>query len=345
MNEKLQEINNAAQAAVAAISGATGIKELEDIRVEVFGKKGTLTALMKAMGGLSADERPVFGQASNAARMEVEAALNARLAELKAAEMTKRLADEALDITIPGQKPIRGGRHPMTIVTEDLCKIFMGMGFEIAEGPEVETAYHSFTALNISETHPARSEQDTFYFNENHEFLLRTCTSPVQVRVMEERKPPIRIICPGKVYRSDNVDATHSPVFHQMEGLVVDKGITFGDLKGALTVFARELFGEETVVRFRPHYFPFTEPSGEMDVQCFACQGIGCRVCKGDGWVELLGCGMVHPNVLKMCGIDPDVYSGYAFGMGLERVAMARFGVNDLRVFFENDVRFLGQFA
>jgi phenylalanyl-tRNA synthetase alpha chain len=341
MLDKIREIT---EAALSAADKAQTAKELEELRVEVFGKKGSMTQILKGMGALSPDERPVMGQAANDARSRVEERLAARSAVLRAAELEARLAVEAIDVTVPGKKPKPGGRHPMTIVIEDLCRIFTGMGYSIAEGPELEHEYYNFTALNTPPHHPAREDR-TFYFDDESVFLLRTQTSPVQIRVMESKKLPIRVVCPGKVFRRDDIDATHTPVFHQMEGLVVDKGITLGDLKGALTTFARELLGGDTVVRFRPHYFPFTEPSGEMDVQCHVCAGKGCRVCKNEGWMELLGCGMVHPNVLRMCEIDPAVYSGFAFGMGLERVAMARFGITDIRLLFENDVRFLKQFA
>lgn len=342
MIDKIREI---VDAAVKRAEEAAEVRELEELRLEVLGKKGSLKQILNAMGSLSAEERPLMGQAANEARTAIETKLADRAAYLGRRELDKRLAEESIDVTIPGRAPAPGARHPMTIVIEDLCRIFTGMGFDIAEGPEIETEYYNFTALNTPEHHPSRDEQDTFYMDGPGGFLLRTQTSPMQVRVMENQKPPIRVICPGKVFRADEVDATHSPVFHQMEGLVVDKNITLGDLKGALTVFANELFGDGTVVRFRPHFFPFTEPSGEMDVRCFSCRGAGCRVCKGDGWIELLGCGMVHPNVLQMSGIDPGVYTGYAFGMGLERVAMTRFGITDLRLLFENDVRFLRQFA
>ena len=256
--------------------------------------------------------------------------------------MAARLESEKMDVTLPGKRPQFGAKHPLSIVLDEIKEIFIGMGFEIADGPEVETDYYNFEALNIPKDHPARDTQDTFYINEN--ILLRTQTSPVQVRVMEQKKPPIRIISPGRVYRSDALDATHSPLFHQIEGLVVDKGITFADLKGTLETFIKRLYGEDSVVRFRPHHFPFTEPSAEVDVQCFNCKGEGCRLCKGEGWIEILGCGMVHPKVLSNCGIDPEVYSGFALGMGLERVVMRRYNIDDIRLFYENDVRFLKQF-
>ncbi|MCL2702357.1 MAG: phenylalanine--tRNA ligase subunit alpha [Defluviitaleaceae bacterium] len=341
----IEKIRGITASAVAAADKAGTVRELEELRVEVLGKKGSMTQILKGMGALPPDERPLMGQAANDARAEIEKRLEARQAVLRMAELEERLANEVIDVTMPGRAQKPGGRHPMTIMIEDLCRIFTGMGYEIAEGPEIETDYNNFIALNTPEHHSSRDEQDTFYMEGDGGFLLRTQTSPMQVRYMMRNRPPIRVICPGKVFRSDEIDATHTPVFHQMEGLVVDKGITLGHLKGALTTFARELFGADTAVRFRPHYFPFTEPSGEMDVRCYMCLGKGCRVCKGEGWVELLGCGMVHPNVLKMRDIDPDVYSGFAFGMGLERVALARFRIPDIRILFENDVRFLRQFA
>ena len=296
------------------------------------------------MGSLSPEERPAVGQLVNKVRADIESMLEKAAAELKAKEQERRLAKETIDVTMPGKAPEMGHLHPMTTVIDNIKNIFIGMGYEIAEGPEVEQAYYNFEALNIPKDHPARDEQDTFYIDGEGDFLLRTQTSPMQVRVMETGKLPIRMIAPGRVYRSDEVDATHSPVFHQLEGLVIDKGITMGDLKGALAVFAKELFGEDTKVRFRPHHFPFTEPSAEMDASCFACGGKGCRVCKDSGWIEVLGCGMVHPKVLEMCGIDSKVYSGFAFGMGLERVAMQKYAISDLRLLFENDTKFLKQF-
>lgn len=296
------------------------------------------------MGGLSKEERPIIGQLANEVRTEIENALETAKISLAAKEQEIKMSEESIDVTMPGKKRVLGHKHPMTNVINNIKDIFIGMGYEIAEGPEVETAYYNFEALNIPKEHPARDEQDTFYINGLGDFLLRTQTSPMQVRVMEKRKLPIKIIAPGRVYRADEVDATHSPIFHQLEGLVIDKGITMGDLKGALAEFAKELFGEDTKVRFRPHHFPFTEPSAEMDASCFACGGKGCRVCKDSGWIEVLGCGMVHPKVLEMAGIDPKVYSGFAFGMGLERVTMQKYAISDLRLLFENDVKFLKQF-
>ena len=328
--------------ALEAIGGAEKAEDLEALRVQYLGKKGELTAILKGMGKLSPEERPVIGELANKIRSEIEQKIDSAKKELEAKELEHRLEAEAIDVTMPGKKCECGHKHPMNIVIDEISDIFIGMGYEIVEGPEVELDYYNFKALNIPENHPAKDEQDTFYVN--GDILLRTQTSPVQVRTMERGTLPIRAVCPGTVYRADEVDATHSPVFHQCEGLVVDKGITMGDLKGALEVFAKELFGKDIKVRFRPHHFPFTEPSAEMDVTCFACGGKGCRVCKGEGYIELLGCGMVHPKVLKMSGIDPEVYSGFAFGMGLERVAMQRYGITDMRLLFENDVKFLKQF-
>lgn len=339
MKQKLKEIH---EKALATLKEVKQMKELEEAKIKLLGKKGELTAVLKEMGKLSKEERPVIGQLANEVRQDIEKKLEEAKKYILAVEQQLKLEAEKIDVTMPGRKCECGHKHPMSIVIDEISDIFIGMGYEIAEGPDVEKDYYNFEALNIPKDHPAKDEQDTFYIN--GDILLRTQTSPVQVRVMEKGKLPIRVICPGTVYRSDEVDATHSPVFHQLEGLVVDKGITMGDLKGALAVFAKELFGENVKVRFRPHHFPFTEPSAEMDVTCFACGGKGCRVCKGEGYIELLGCGMVHPKVLKMSGIDPEEYSGFAFGMGLERVAMQRYGITDLRLLFENDVKFLKQF-
>ncbi len=339
MKEKLKAIHDKA---IAAFQEAKEIKDIDELKVKYLGKKGELTAILKEMGKLSKEERPIMGQLANDVRQDIEDKMEEMKSRLEAAELQHRMEQEKIDVTMPGRQQPEGHKHPMSIVIDEISNIFMGMGYEVMEGPEVEEDYYNFEALNIPKNHPARDEQDTFYIGGN--ILLRTQTSPVQVRTMEKGKLPIRMICPGTVYRSDEVDATHSPVFHQLEGLVVDKNITMGDLKGALAVFAKELFGEDTKVRFRPHHFPFTEPSAEMDVTCFACGGKGCRVCKGEGYIELLGCGMVHPKVLKMSGIDPEEYSGFAFGMGLERVAMQRYGITDLRLLFENDVKFLKQF-
>ncbi len=339
MKEQLEAIRDRA---VRELSQADGQQVLESLRVKYLGKKGELTSILKQMGKLSAEERPAVGQLANRIRSLIEQDLEKRAGELKAEEMKRRLEREKLDVTLPGVHRELGVRHPLTIVLDELKEIFVGMGFRIVEGPEVEYDYYNFEALNMPKNHPARDTQDTFYINDN--ILLRTQTSPVQVRVMEKQKPPIRIISPGRVYRSDAVDATHSPLFHQIEGLVVDKGITFANLKGTLETFVKRLYGEDSVVRFRPHHFPFTEPSAEVDVQCFSCHGEGCRLCKGEGWIEILGCGMVHPKVLSNCGIDPEEYSGFAFGMGLERIVMRRYSIDDLRLFYENDVRFLKQF-
>lgn len=318
-------------------------EELEAFRVRVMGKKGSLTELLRGMGGLPAEERPKIGQLVNQLRGELEAALTERGNRIREAMKDKRLRDERLDVTMPGKAPVPGGLHPLNIVLNDLIDIFQSMGFDVVDGPEVETEHYCFEALNLPQDHPARDMQDTFYINDS--ILLRTQTSAAQVRMMEQREPPIRIICPGRVYRADEVDATHSPVFHQVEGLVVDKDVTMCDLKGVLEQFAHEIYGPETKVRFRPSFFPFTEPSVEVDVTCSACGGKGCRVCKGEGWIEILGAGMVHPNVLSGCGIDPEEYSGFAFGIGLDRLTTTRYKISDIRLLFENDWRFLDQFC
>ena len=342
MKEKLSQIKDLA---IQKLEQAEDLKTIEALRVEFLGKKGELTQILKGMGSLSAEERPIIGQLANEVRVSIETTLENAKNAISQKEEAIKLKEETIDVTMPGKKSELGHKHPMNIVIDNIKNIFIGMGYEVAEGPDVELGYYNFEALNIPGDHPARDEQDTFYVKgEGDEILLRTQTSPVQVRVMEQGKLPIRIIAPGRVYRADEVDATHSPIFHQLEGLVIDKGITMGDLKGALAVFAKELFGEDTKVRFRPHHFPFTEPSAEMDASCFACGGKGCRVCKGEGWIEVLGCGMVHPKVLEMSGIDPKVYSGFAFGMGLERVAMQKFAISDMRLLYENDTRFLKQF-
>ena len=324
------------------VSESQELSQLEELRVAFLGKKGELTGVLRGMGQLSAEERPVVGQMANEVRAFMEGKLAARKEELAAKALDEKLAKEALDVTMPGKTRAKGSLHPINQISDEMKDLFIGMGYEIADGPEIEYDYYNFEALNLPEGHPARDTQDTFYITEK--MLLRTQTSSVQIHVMENKKPTIRIICPGKVYRADNMDATHSPIFHQIEGLVVDKGVTMGDLKGTLEVYARHMFGPETKIRLRPHHFPFTEPSAEVDVSCWACGGKGCRVCKGEGWIEVLGCGMVHPDVLKRCGIDPKEYSGFAFGIGIERTAMARFGVTDLRQFFEGDARFLSQF-
>lgn len=337
MKEKLLKIAEEASSAIDA-AGA----DLEALRIKYLGKKGELTAVLRGMGTLSAEERPVIGQLANEVRAKIEAKIEAGREAARARELEAKLASEKIDVTVPGHKTPVGVMHPISLVQRQLEEIFLGMGYEIAEGPEVELDYYNFQALNIPEDHPARDTQDTFYITDN--ILLRSQTSPVQVRTMEQKKPPIKIISPGRVYRSDAVDATHSPLFHQLEGLVVDRGVTMGDLKGTLESFAKTMFGEDTRIRFRPHHFPFTEPSAEVDVSCFACGGKGCRLCKGEGWIEILGSGMVHPNVLKSCGIDPDEYSGFAFGMGVERIVMLKYHIDDMRYLYENDVRFLHQF-
>ncbi len=317
-------------------------KQLEDIRIKYLGKKGELTAVLRGMGALSAEERPVIGQLANEVRDYMNEKIEDTAYVLKRKEVEVRLLTEFVDVTMPSKKKELGRMHPISIVLDEIKEIFIGMGFSIAEGPEIEKAQYNFDMLNHNAYHPARDMQDTFYITEK--VLLRTQTSPVQVRTMMKQKPPIRIIAPGRVFRADEIDATHSPMFHQIEGLVIDKGITMANLKGTLDTFAKKLYGETTTTKFRPHHFPFTEPSAEVDCTCFACEGKGCRICKGSGWIEILGCGMVHPNVLRNCGIDPDVYSGFAFGMGLDRITMLRYGIDDLRLMFENDKRFLNQF-
>ena len=339
MKDQLEKIKAQAMQALESVSD---LKLLDELRVKYLGKKGELTAVLRGMGALSPEERPKIGALANQVREQIEEKLQSKIDELSAKLQNEKLKAEEIDVTIPGKRRETGKLHPLSTVLDRVKDIFIGMGFSIAEGPDVELDYYNFEALNIPKNHPARDTQDTFYINEN--VLLRTQTSPVQVRVMEQTKPPIRVIAPGRVYRSDAVDATHSPLFHQIEGLVVDKGITMGDLKGTLEVFAKALYGEGAKIRFRPHHFPFTEPSAEVDVSCFVCNGTGCNVCKGEGWIEILGAGMVHPKVLANCGIDPDVYSGFAFGMGLERIAMRRYDIDDLRLFFDNDLRFLKQF-
>ena len=341
MKEKLQSIREMAAEAMAACADS---RELDAIRVKYLGKKGEVTALMKNMRSLSPEERPAFGQMVNDLRSAIEAGLAENKERLEAIALERKLKSETLDVTMPGTEIPIGKKHPINLVLDEVKDIFIGMGFSVAEGPDVESDYYNFEALNIPKDHPARDTQDTFYVSDN--VVLRTQTSPIQIRTMENKKPPIRIIAPGRVFRSDDVDATHSPLFHQIEGLVIDKGIRMSDLKGILEMFAKKLYGEETVVRFRPHHFPFTEPSAEMDYQCFQCHGKdpNCSVCHGEGWIEILGCGMVHPKVLEVCGIDPDEYSGYAFGIGLERLVLGRFKITDIRNFYENDVRFLHQF-
>ncbi len=339
MKEQLEKIRRAAEEALAAADSGEAI---EAARVRFLGRKGELTAVLHSMGSLSSEERPIIGQLANEIRTFIENGTEKKKAELAAEEKAKKLKNEVIDVTIPGRRRREGRLHPLTQVLDEVTAIFTGMGFTVAEGPDVELDYYNFEALNIPADHPARDTQDTFYIND--EILLRTQTSPVQVRVMERTKPPIRIISPGRVFRSDAVDATHSPVFHQIEGLVVDKGITMADLKGTLEAFVKALYGNDAKIRLRPHHFPFTEPSAEVDVSCFVCGGKGCGVCKGEGWIEILGSGMVHPKVLANCGIDPEIYSGFAFGLGLERIVMRRYNIDDLRLFFENDMRFLKQF-
>ena len=337
MKELLAKIRKEALEKIEAAN-----ENLEEIKVQYLGKKGELTALLRGMGALSPEERPKMGQLVNEVREAIENALAEKAAALHEKMLERKLAAEKLDVTLPGTTLPAGHLHPLTQVQRELEDIFIGMGFSIAEGPEVELDYYNFQALNIPENHPARDTQDTFYISDK--VLLRSQTSPVQVRTMEKQRPPIRVISPGRVYRSDALDATHSPLFHQLEGLVVDKGITMGDLKGTLETFAKRVFGPETRIRFRPHHFPFTEPSVEVDVSCFVCGGCGCRLCKNEGWIEILGAGMVHPFVLSNCDIDPEVYSGFAFGLGLERIAMTKYGIDDIRLFYENDQRFLEQF-
>lgn len=324
------------------MNASKSMEELNEIRVAYLGKKGELTALLKSMKDVPAELRPQVGQLVNEARQKIESKLDEEKSILAQEKRMEQLKNETIDVTLPAKKLRMGHRHPNTIALEEVERIFIGMGYEVIEGPEVEYDYYNFEALNIPANHPAKDEQDTFYINDK--IVLRTQTSPVQVRTMEKGHLPIRMIAPGRVYRSDEVDATHSPNFHQIEGLVIDKNITFADLKGTLAEFAKQLFGEDTKVKFRPHHFPFTEPSAEVDVSCFKCGGSGCRFCKGSGWIEILGCGMVHPKVLKMSGIDPEEYKGFAFGVGLERIALLKYEIDDMRLLYENDDRFLKQF-
>lgn len=344
MKEKLEQIKAEALKQIEATSAQSSqaLDKLNEIRVNYLGKKGELTALLKGMKDVAPEERPKVGQMVNEVRSEIEEVLEKATDKMKALALEGRLKGETIDVTLPAKKNNVGHRHPNTIALEEVERIFVGMGYEVVEGPEIETDYYNFEALNIPADHPAKDEQDTFYIN--GDFLLRTQTSGTQVHEMEKGKLPIRMIAPGRVFRSDEVDATHSPSFHQVEGLVIDKHITFADLKGTLAEFAREMFGEETKVKFRPHHFNFTEPSAEMDVSCFKCGGKGCRFCKGSGWIEILGCGMVHPNVLTMSGINPEEYSGFAFGVGLERIALLKYEIDDMRLLYENDIRFLKQF-
>ena len=345
-----QQLESIRSQAMAALEEASTPAALEELRVKLLGKKGELTAVLKQMGKLTAEERPVMGQLANSVRAAIEEKLEERKAEIQASVLEAKLASEAVDVTIPGTAVAVGHQHPMNQVLQQIKDVFVGLGYQVVEGPEVELADYNFTRLNIEEGHPSRDRSDTFYFTDDDSVLLRTQTSPMQIRYMETHKPPLCMLAPGRVFRKDEADATHSPMFHQIEGLVVDEHITMGDLKGALITMMRKLYGEDAQMRFRPHHFPFTEPSCEMDMQCHKCHGTGeidgqvCSTCHGEGWIELLGAGMVHPKVLAGCGIDPEKYSGFAFGMGLERMAMGRMRINDLRLIFDNDVRFLNQF-
>jgi len=339
MKNKLKELQ---ELALKQIETAVKSSELEEIRVKFLGKKGELTTILRSMGGLSQEERPLVGKLVNEAKALVEEKLETTIKKIKDKERDAKLSSETIDISLPGKRKVIGKRHPLDLTLQSMEEIFISMGFTIEEGPEIEFDHYNFEALNIPKDHPARSEQDTLYINDN--IVLRTQTSPVQIRTMENQEPPIKMISPGKVYRSDSVDATHSPIFYQMEGLVIDKGVTFADLKGTLELFAKKMFGDKVKTKFRPHHFPFTEPSAEMDATCFVCGGEGCKVCKGSGWIELLGCGMVHPNVLRNCGIDPEVYSGFAFGFGVDRMVMLKYGIDDIRLLYESDMRFLNQF-
>ena len=345
-----QQLENIRAQAMAALENAENLAALEELRVQYLGKKGELTAVLKMMGKLTPEERPVMGQMANAVRAEIEEKLEERKSALNASMLEQKLIEEAIDVTIPGDAINLGHQHPMNMVLQEIKEIFVGMGYTVVDGPEVELASYNFTRLNIEEGHPSRDRSDTFYFTDDDAVLLRTQTSPMQIRFMENNKPPLCMLAPGRVFRKDEADATHSPMFHQIEGLVVDEHITMGDLKGALVAIMKKIYGEDSVMRFRPHHFPFPEPSCEMDMQCHKCHGTGevdgnvCSTCHGEGWIELLGAGMVHPEVLRNCGIDPEKYSGFAFGMGLERMAMGRLKITDLRLIFDNDVRFLNQF-
>ena len=345
-----QQLELIRQQALDSLEAAQTPAELEELRVKWLGKKGELTAVLKMMGKLSAEERPIMGQMANSVRAEIEAKLDTRKADINAAVLEQKLAAEAIDVTIPGETVSMGHQHPMNMVLQEIKDMFVGMGYQVVDGPEVELASYNFTRLNIEEGHPSRDRSDTFYFTDDDTVLLRTQTSPMQIRYMENHQPPLCMLAPGRVFRKDEADATHSPMFHQIEGLVVAEDITMGDLKGALVSIMKKIYGEDSEMRFRPHHFPFTEPSCEMDMQCHKCHGTGevdgqvCSTCHGEGWIELLGAGMVHPEVLRNCGIDPDKYAGFAFGMGLERMAMGRLKINDLRLIFDNDIRFLSQF-
>ena len=336
------QLNKILEEAKEQLQQAASVSDVDDIRVKLLGKKGKLTEILRGMGKLSTEERKTTGQMANSVRSEIEGLLERRFADMKAAAKEAKFKLEKIDVTEPGKEVNLGVKHPLTITIEEISKVFMSMGFSIAEGPEVETVFNNFDALNAGPDHPSRDMSDTFYITED--ILLRTQTSPVQVRTLMKTKPPIKVISPGRCFRCDTPDATHSPMFHQIEGLVVDEGITMADLKGTLDSFAKQLFGTQTKTKFRPHHFPFTEPSAEMDVSCFKCGGKGCRVCKGSGWIEVLGCGMVHPHVLKVGGLDTEKYTGFAFGMGVERAAMLKYGVDDIRLFYENDMRFINQF-
>ena len=339
MKEKLSQIR--AQA-IKQIENSDALEKLNEVRVNILGKKGELTAVLKSMKDVAPEERPKVGQMVNETREEIEKLLEGAMKKMEKAAREAKMKAEVIDVTLPAKKNFIGHRHPSTIALEEVERIFVGMGYEVLEGPEVEKDYYNFEALNIPADHPAKDEQDTFYIT--GDILLRTQTSSVQVREMEKGRVPIRMLAPGRVFRSDEVDATHSPSFHQIEGLVIDKNITFADLKGTLEEFAKELFGEETRTKFRPHHFPFTEPSAEVDVSCFKCGGKGCRFCKGSGWIEILGCGMVHPHVLEMCGIDPEEYTGFAFGLGLTRLVMMKYGVKDIRDLNSGNLKALSQF-
>lgn len=337
-----EKIKNIEELATKEVQEAKDLNTLNEIRVKYLGKKGELTSILRGMGALSAEERPVVGELVNKTRDIIETKISESEAEIKNKELLENLKKEKIDVTMPSNRQVLGATHPITKVIDEVKEIFVGLGYQIAYGPEIEYAEYNFDKLNTPKDHPSRDLQDTMYITDN--IVLRSQTSPMQARIMENQKPPIKVICPGTVYRSDSVDATHSPVFHQIEGLVVDKNITMADLKGTLEAFTKTYLGNDTKIRFRPHHFPFTEPSAEADVSCFVCKGKGCRVCKGEGWIEILGCGMVHPNVLRYCGIDPKEYSGFAFGFGVERIAMAKYGIDDMRLLYENDVRFLKQF-
>ena len=336
------QLNNILQAAKEQLANAATLAEVNDVRVKYMGKKGEVTQILKSMGKLPPEEKKELGQAANKVRNEIEELVNERMAEVNAAAKEAQFKAEKIDVTEPGKTVQAGVKHPVTLTIEEISKVFMNMGFSIVEGPEVETVFNNFDGLNAGPNHPARDPSDTFYISDD--ILLRTQTSTVQVRTLQKEEPPIKVIAPGRTFRCDTPDATHSPMFHQLEGLFVDEGITMADLKGTLDSFAKQLFGPETKTKFRPHHFPFTDPSAEMDVSCFKCGGKGCRVCKGSGWIEILGCGMVHPNVLKVGDVDTEKYTGFAFGIGVERVAMLKYGVDDIRLFYENDMRFINQF-